>query len=96
MLFDDIIKIVEDGFKVLLCLVKFVVLDYYFGFKIFFVSFIYFFLVGLLLKEGMVKKNKKLVKILRGIVEKGSDYLLKGEVVEKIVEVVNNVEINFG
>ncbi|MFZ8142476.1 gamma-glutamyltransferase [Alteromonas macleodii] len=95
-LFDDTIKTAEDGFKVSPRLAKLVALDYHPGLKTFPASSTYFFPAGLPLKEGTVKKNKKLAKTLRGIAEKGSDYLLKGEVAEKIVEAVNNAEINPG
>ena len=95
-LFADTIKTAEDGFKVSPRLAKLVALDYHPGLKTFPASSTYFFPAGLPLKEGTVKKNKKLAKTLRGIAEKGSDYLLKGEVAEKIVEAVNNAEINPG
>ena len=95
-LFDDTIKTAEDGFKVSPRLAKLVALDYHPGLKTFPASSTYFFPAGLPLKEGTVKKNKKLAKTLRGIAEKGSDYLLKGDVAEKIVEAVNNAEINPG
>ncbi|MCP3429888.1 gamma-glutamyltransferase, partial [Opacimonas viscosa] len=88
-LFDDTIKTAEDGFKVSPRLAKLVALDYHPGLKTFPASSTYFFPAGLPLKEGTVRKNKKLAKTLRGIAEKGSDYLLKGEVAEKIVEAVN-------
>ena len=95
-LFDDTIKTAEDGFKVSPRLAKLVALDYHPGLKTFPASSTYFFPAGLPLKEGTVKKNKKLAKTLKGIAEKGSDYLLKGEVAEKIVKAVNNAEINPG
>ena len=95
-LFDDSIKTAEDGFKVSPRLAKLVALDYHPGLKTFPASSTYFFPAGLPLKEGTVKKNKKLAKTLKGIAEKGSDYLLKGEVAEKIVKAVNNAEINPG
>lgn len=95
-LFDDTIKTAEDGFKVSPRLAKLVALDYHPGLKTFPASSTYFFPAGLPLKEGTVKKNKKLAKTLKGIAEKGSDYLLKGEVAEKIVEAVNSAEINPG
>ena len=95
-LFDDSIKTAEDGFKVSPRLAKLVALDYHPGLKAFPASSTYFFPAGLPLKEGTVKKNKKLAKTLKGIAEKGSDYLLKGEVAEKIVKAVNNAEINPG
>ncbi len=95
-LFDDTIKTAEDGFKVSPRLAKLVALDYHPGLKAFPASSTYFFPAGLPLKEGTVKKNKKLAKTLKGIAEKGSDYLLKGEVAEKIVKAVNNAEINPG
>lgn len=50
----------------------------------------------MLLKEGIIKKNKVFVKILMGIVEYGVDYFYIGELVEKIVKVVNIVSINLG
>lgn len=95
-LFDDTIKTAEDGFKVSPRLAKLVALDYHPGLKTFPASSTYFFPAGLPLKEGTVKKNKKLAKTLKGIAEKGSDYLLKGEVAEKIVKAVNSAEINPG
>ena len=95
-LFDDSIKTAEDGFKVSPRLAKLVALDYHPGLKTFPASSTYFFPAGLPLKEGTVKKNKKLAKTLKGIAEKGSDYLLKGEVAEKIVKAVNSAEINPG
>jgi len=95
-LFDDSIKTAEDGFKVSPRLAKLVSLDYHPGLKTFPASSTYFFPAGLPLKEGTVKKNKKLAKTLKGIAEKGSDYLLKGEVAEKIVKAVNSAEINPG
>ncbi|WP_333973279.1 gamma-glutamyltransferase [Alteromonas mediterranea] len=95
-LFDDSIKTAEDGFKVSPRLAKLVALDYHPGLKTFPASSTYFFPAGLPLKEGTVKKNRKLAKTLKGIAEKGSDYLLKGEVAEKIVKAVNNAEINPG
>ena len=95
-LFDDTIKTAEDGFKVSPRLAKLVALDYHPGLKAFPASSTYFFPAGLPLKEGTVKKNKKLAKTLKGIAEKGSDYLLKGEVAEKIVKAVNSAEINPG
>ncbi|WP_334020166.1 gamma-glutamyltransferase [Alteromonas sp. S015] len=95
-LFDDTIKTAEDGFKVSPRLAKLVALDYHPGLKTFPASSTYFFPAGLPLKEGTVKKNRKLAKTLRGIAEKGSDYLLKGEVAERIVEAVNSAEINPG
>lgn len=95
-LFDDTIKTAEDGFKVSRRLAKLVALDYHPGLKTFPASSTYFFPAGLPLKEGTVKKNKKLAKTLKGIAEKGSDYLLKGEVAEKIVKAVNSAEINPG
>ncbi|MCZ8531590.1 gamma-glutamyltransferase [Alteromonas sp. PRIM-21] len=95
-LFDDTIKTAEEGFKVSPRLAKLVALDYHPGLKTFPASSTYFFPAGLPLKEGTVKKNKKLAKTLRGIAEKGSDYLLKGEVAEKIVKAVNSAEINPG
>ncbi|WP_394224023.1 gamma-glutamyltransferase [Alteromonas gracilis] len=95
-LFDDTIKTAEEGFKVSPRLAKLVALDYHPGLKTFPASSTYFFPAGLPLKEGTVKKNRKLAKTLKGIAEKGSDYLLKGEVAEKIVEAVNSAEINPG
>ncbi|QDG35117.1 gamma-glutamyltransferase [Alteromonas mediterranea] len=95
-LFDDTIKTAEDGFKVSPRLAKLVALDYHPGLKTFPASSTYFFPAGLPLKEGTVKKNKKLAKTLKGIAEKGSDYLLKGEVAEKLVKAVNSAEINPG
>lgn len=95
-LFDDTIKTAEEGFKVSPRLAKLVALDYHPGLKTFPASSTYFFPAGLPLKEGTVKKNKKLAKTLRGIAEKGSDYLLKGDVAEKIVKAVNSAEINPG
>jgi gamma-glutamyltranspeptidase/glutathione hydrolase len=95
-LFDDTIKTAEDGFKVSPRLAKLVALDYHPGLKTFPSSSVYFFPAGNPLKEGVVKKNRKLAKTLRGIAEKGSDYLLKGEVAQKIVDAVNSAEINPG
>ena len=95
-LFDDTIKTADEGFKVSPRLAKLVALDYHPGLKTFPSSSTYFFPAGLPLKEGTVKKNKKLAKTLRGIAEKGSKYLLEGEVAEKIVKAVNSAEINPG
>jgi len=95
-LFDDTIKTAEEGFKVSPRLAKLVALDYHPGLKTFPSSSTYFFPAGLPLKEGTVKKNRKLAKTLEGIAQKGSDYLLKGEVAEKIVAAVNGAEINPG
>jgi gamma-glutamyltranspeptidase/glutathione hydrolase len=95
-LFEDTIKTAEDGFKVSPRLAKLVALDYHPGLKTFPSSSVYFFPAGNPLKEGVTKKNRKLAKTLRGIAEKGSDYLLKGEVAQKIVDAVNSAEINPG
>lgn len=95
-LFDDTIKTAEDGFKVSPRLAKLVALDYHPGLKTFPASSVYFFPAGMPLQEGVIKKNRKLAKTLRGIAEKGSDYLLKGEVAQKIVDAVNSAEINPG
>ena len=95
-LFDDTIKTAEDGFKVSPRLAKLVALDYHPGPKTFPASSVYFFPAGMPLQEGVIKKNRKLAKTLRGIAEKGSDYLLKGEVAQKIVDAVNSAEINPG
>ena len=95
-LFDDTIKTAEDGFKVSPRLAKLVALDYHPGLKTFPASSVYFFPAGMPLQEGVIKKNRKLAKTLRGIAEKGSDYLLKGDVAQKIVDAVNGAEINPG
>ena len=95
-LFDDTIKTAEDGFKVSPRLAKLVALDYHPGLKTFPASSVYFCPAGMPLQEGVIKKNRKLAKTLRGIAEKGSDYLLKGEVAQKIVDAVNSAEINPG
>ncbi len=95
-LFDDTIKTAEEGFKVSPRLAKLVALDYHPGLKQFPSSATYFFPGGEPLKEGTIKRNKKLAKTLQGIAEEGSDYLLKGEVAQKIVDAVNNAQINPG
>jgi gamma-glutamyltranspeptidase/glutathione hydrolase len=95
-LFDDTIATAEEGFKVSPRLAKLVALDYHPGLKTFPASSVYFFPAGNPLQEGVIKKNRKLAKTLRGIAEKGSDYLLKGEVAQKIVDAVNSAEINPG
>lgn len=95
-LFDDTITTAEEGFKVSPRLAKLVALDYHPGLKTFPASSVYFFPAGNPLQEGVSKKNRKLAKTLRGIAEKGSDYLLKGEVAQKIVDAVNSAEINPG
>jgi len=95
-LFDDTIKTAENGFTVSPRLAKLVALDYHPGLKNFTSSSVYFFPAGQPLQEGVNKKNKKLAKTLRGIAEQGSDYLLKGEVAQKIVEAVNTADINPG
>lgn len=95
-LFDDTIATAEEGFKVSPRLAKLVALDYHPGLKTFPASSVYFFPAGNPLQEGVIKKNRKLAKTLRGIADKGSDYLLKGEVAQKIVDAVNSAEINPG
>lgn len=95
-LFDDTITTAEEGFKVSPRLAKLVALDYHPGLKTFPASSVYFFPAGNPLQEGVIKKNRKLAKTLRGIADKGSDYLLKGEVAQKIVDAVNSAEINPG
>lgn len=95
-LFDDSIKTAEEGFKVSPRLAKLVALDYHPGLKQFPSSATYFFPAGEPLKEGTIKRNKKLAKTLQGIAEEGSDYLLKGEVAQKIVDAVNSAQINPG
>ncbi|GFD88921.1 gamma-glutamyltranspeptidase [Tenacibaculum sp. KUL152] len=95
-LFDDTIATAEEGFKVSPRLAKLVALDYHPGLKTFPASSVYFFPAGNPLQEGVIKKNRKLAKTLRGIAEKGSDYLLKGDVAQKIVDAVNSAEINPG
>ncbi len=95
-LFDDTIKTAEEGFKVSPRLAKLVALDYHPGLKTFPASSVYFFPAGNPIKEGVIKKNRNLAKTLRGIAEKGSDYLLKGEMAQKIVDAVNSAEINPG
>ncbi|MCB4438415.1 gamma-glutamyltransferase [Alteromonas sp. McT4-15] len=95
-LFDDTIATAEEGFKVSPRLAKLVALDYHPGLKTFPASSVYFFPAGNPLQEGVIKKNRKLAKTLRGIADKGSDYLLKGDVAQKIVDAVNSAEINPG
>jgi len=95
-LFDDTIDTASNGFRVSPRLAKLVALDYHPGLKTFPTSSTYFYPAGLPLKEGTVKKNKPLAKTLKGIAEKGSDYLLKGELAEKIVKAVNSASINPG
>lgn len=95
-LFDDTIKTAEEGFKVSPRLAKLVALDYHPGLRQFPSSATYFFPAGEPLKEGTIKRNKKLAKTLQGIAEEGSDYLLKGEVAQKIVDAVNSAQINPG
>jgi len=95
-LFDDTIDTASNGFRVSPRLAKLVALDYHPGLKTFPTSSTYFYPAGLPLKAGTVKKNKQLAKTLKGIAEKGSDYLLKGELAEKIVKAVNSASINPG
>lgn len=95
-LFDDAINTAKNGFKVSPRLAKLVALDYHPGLKKFPASSTYFFPAGMPLKEGTTKKNRKLAKTLKGIAENGSDYLLKGELAQEIVDAVNSAEINPG
>ncbi|WP_334062918.1 gamma-glutamyltransferase [Alteromonas genovensis] len=95
-LFDDAINTAKNGFKVSPRLAKLVALDYHPGLKKFPSSSTYFFPAGMPLKEGTTKKNRKLAKTLKGIADNGSDYLLKGELAQEIVDAVNSAEINPG
>ncbi|NDW20168.1 gamma-glutamyltransferase [Alteromonas hispanica] len=95
-LFDDTITTAQEGFKVSPRLAKLVALDYHPGLKTFPASATYFFPAGMPLKEGAIRKNRKLAKTLKGIAENGSDYLLKGELAEEIVAAVNSADINPG
>ena len=95
-LFDDAINTAKNGFKVSPRLAKLVALDYHPGLKKFPASSTYFFPAGMPLKEGTTKKNRKLAKTLKGIAANGSDYLLKGELAQEIVDAVNSAEINPG
>lgn len=95
-LFDDAINTATNGFKVSPRLAKLVALDYHPGLKKFPSSSTYFFPAGMPLKEGTTKKNRKLAKTLKGIADNGSDYLLKGELAQEIVDAVNSAEINPG
>lgn len=95
-LFADTIKTANEGFRVSPRLAKLVALDYHPGLKTFPSSATYFYPAGMPLKEGVIKKNKRLAKTLEGISKQGSDYLYTGELAEDIVKVVNTASINPG
>ena len=95
-LFDDTIKLAEQGFEVSPRLAKLVELEINPGVKKMPVASDYFFPNGEPLKAGQVLKNEDYANSLSLIASQGVDVFYQGEIAKDIVEAVQNSSIEPG
>ena len=95
-LFDDTIKLAEQGFEVSPRLAKLVELEINPGVKKMPVASDYFFPNGEPLKAGQLLKNEEYANSLSLIASQGVDVFYEGEIAKDIVEAVQNSPIEPG
>lgn len=95
-LFNETIDTARKGFQVSARLEKLVAMDIHPGLKEFQNTKRYFYPDGTHIKEGAMRKNIKLAKVLFGISEGGSDYFYQGYIAEQIAKTVQQSTINPG
>ncbi|WP_026374853.1 gamma-glutamyltransferase [Aestuariibacter salexigens] len=95
-LFDDTIKLAEEGFTVSERLQRLVSLDIHPGLQAFPVSHAYFFPGDKPLNQGDIKKNRRLANTLREVAAEGVEVFYEGRLAERISDTVQNASINPG
>lgn len=95
-LFDDSIKLSNDGFEVSERLAKLLAYDLHPGLNKFADSNTYFKPNGEALSAGFLRKNPKLANSLALIAKQGSQAFYKGPLAEKMAIAVQNADINPG
>lgn len=95
-LFNETIDTARNGFQVSARLEKLIAMDIHPGLKEFHDTKKYFHPHGEALKEGTMRKNINLGKVLFGLSEGGADYFYKGALAEQIAKAVQQSTINPG
>ncbi len=96
LLFNDVIELAQQGFKVTPRLAKMLQMHIHPGLDKFPNSARYFYPGGRPLPEGYVRKNPELAKVFMQIAGGGADAFYKGPIAEAIAKTVQDVQLNPG
>nr|WP_233267483.1 gamma-glutamyltransferase [Paraglaciecola sp. L3A3] len=95
-LFQDSIKLSDEGFIVSKRLAKLVAMELHPGLRKFRTSSVYFYPQGQAIREGQLKKNSALGQVFKTVAEQGVDSFYQGALAGKIAKSVAFSSINPG